>query len=94
MDFRKKLSRKLAKRGISQDLIPYTAQGFLELLADQLALASEQALQAAEALKAGNERQALKMALPIDKSVAEAMFHHEVAVLLLGGNKGVPTPPE
>lgn len=84
MNFRKNLSKKLAKLGISDDTIPYTTLGFLQLLGDQLEGLAEQTRKAEAAMKEGREAQALEAALPLERMMADALFSHKLAMMLFG----------
>lgn len=76
----------LINRGLTDEQISYTVQGFLELLEDQLTRAAQSAHHSLDALLEGDAEEALGLLLPIEKTITSASFSHKTASMLLGQN--------
>ena len=78
------LRKRLVQKGVTNSQIAIVAQGFVDLLADQLALSTQMALQAKQEMRRGKTKIASKRILQIGKTMKHAELSQEMATLLLG----------
>lgn len=78
------LRKRLVQKGVTNSQIAIVAQGFVDLLADQLALSSALALQAKTEMRRGKTKIASKRILQVGKTMKHAELSQEMATLLLG----------
>jgi len=78
------LRKRLVQKGVTNSQIAIVAQGFVDLLADQLALSTQMALQAKQEMRRGKTKIASKRILQVGKTMKHAELSQEMATLLLG----------
>ncbi|MFA5041227.1 MAG: hypothetical protein WC464_06310 [Bdellovibrionales bacterium] len=77
------LRKNLLRKGVLNTQITFITQGFLELLADQLALSAQRSLLAVSALKSGNTDEVIKDLQMIEKTITHAVFSCQTAAALM-----------
>lgn len=77
------LRKRLKQKGVSNTQIAFIAQGFVELLEDQLELSSQKAHQAATALKNGKISEAVVDLQAVGKTMSHADLSQNTALLLI-----------
>lgn len=77
------LRKRLIQKGVSNSQIAFAAQGFVDLLADQLTLSAEMARQAKMDQRRGRTKAANEKIIQIGKTMKHAAMSREMATLLL-----------
>lgn len=77
------LRKSLTEKGVPNSQIAFVAQGFVDLLADQLSLSAKMATLAQQDMLCGRTKAASEKVLQIEKTMKHVVLSQEMALLLI-----------